>query len=1526
MKMEKTLIILATAWGPQHGGINSFNYDFVKSLGEVFHRCVRVICVVPKMTSEEKEDAAGSHVELIDLSNPPSGEKLEAGHAAEIIRHLNLMETTPDNTVWLGHDLFTGGAAVEAAIQTKSASAIIHHMSYAAYEAYKSGSSGKAQDKVNEQRRIFDKAKFCFAVGPLLRDALNDLLYGEGKVSMIIPGLPTGIKPRTLPKTFTAVMFGRLDPDADRIKQGRLGIAAMGSAYRQTLENPGLPQILHDRPRLKLYGIDSNDETKLRKFAEEQAGAVFDFHPLPFDTNRTALLKELSFTSVALMPSWHEGFGLVGWEAIGAEVPLILSRTSGLYRFLSETFSGSGTGCIYEVDIKGREAEDPPFYQDEDVEAIAQKILNVAANLEKAKSSAKQLKVLLKDYTWERSAKEFAKALNWDFPNPPTGNGSGIDEKTILIKDSTGSTAFDSPTSLSSISKFNDWTLHSITTFSILGIDKPLSLDHAWIPLKTIVQSDADLEEVELSKALEGYHSWDKRQPARDVKEIDPETIGRFVHHCVIIAGPGMGKSTLLKKLARVYSEDGYPTVLIRLPVLAARILQAGNGFEESIFSLGLDGSGIDSSDLAELKAQQWTILCDGLDECGRHQDLICQELIKLAAGHSQYRIIVATRPIGYVSALLKQWRHYELLPLNPDKVESYLATILGDVFKPESEELQKIQVFAKHQIDQNKTSDIMVRTPMLLGIVTSLAIRRVNFGQTKSSLYERIFRLFGETQTTRTVSDLPKATLLRFLEILGWITIKYPTYYLEETIKKCSKILADELQISLLNSQVTCEKCLNHWESVGMLEKLRHAGNVTVTFIHKTFGEYAAARHLVAKENKNQLTMIALELDNPSFTETLVFAGSLGLVNEVVSEMLKKADEPLIRQKMVGKILEIISNSETALDTVILNSILDIAFPYLTSSSRLVAFPIAEGILAVCKRFPVEVCPRAALLIDHPQSWTKLAAWAIVTVGGLSYYKLESLIQAFKELPTMAGDKGKLFSGDFRIHLNNRRLIEAFTLSAIEQIIANCSSIEVKEIIGTSLQKDFMTVGLSMRITSLLNAHGIRELSDAMHSHWFDYSLIDRFNEPEYINAQEKAIREIFGNLQKSVCSLVPKVPYDEAVPKNLLYLSAFIDASGYGNMPISDIWDWREPYDNEAIQETLCGIVKISGIDPVCLGHETHILLQDFSKNGITNIYKRTVHVDTNPDWELVQHSNLDIQKIERALYHRSDWIVQLAANLLININDVFELNNIVKRVLKNGRSTSLWAAIEIGKKTDEIYLTELVIERLQKPLSSGCQYLFKFLSERKPKLDDILLYILRSGLMYSDPITATNAAELSESVATPGLDQLKTLLNEAYLYWKNHEEPYPVNGGVIPDSPRAKILAARLKISLPKHSDLLQYASDVRSDVKDIAEPILFEHLKSNESLRDAFLSGIKNCEIQADLLTESIRLRVPFSDEHCANICDLLNHSDAKIRSAAVELLRSGRLNQDQINFWVCKLLEDKEQDIREMALQLLNQII
>ena len=64
---RKTLVALATAWGPKHGGINSFNYDFVKALGVAFHDAVAVYCVVPNATDDEIQDARNAFVTLVRL-------------------------------------------------------------------------------------------------------------------------------------------------------------------------------------------------------------------------------------------------------------------------------------------------------------------------------------------------------------------------------------------------------------------------------------------------------------------------------------------------------------------------------------------------------------------------------------------------------------------------------------------------------------------------------------------------------------------------------------------------------------------------------------------------------------------------------------------------------------------------------------------------------------------------------------------------------------------------------------------------------------------------------------------------------------------------------------------------------------------------------------------------------------------------------------------------------------------------------------------------------------------------------------------------------------------------------------------------------------------------------------------------------------------------------------------------------------------------------------------------------------------
>lgn len=111
------------------------------------------------------------------------------------------------------------------------------------------------------------------------------------------------------------------------------------------------------------------------------------------------------------MPSWHEGFGLVAWEAIAAGVPLIVCENSGVYQLLDEEFHGNGTGCVYPVDILG--TVDKPFFRDRDLDSVVTALTKIAKDTGKARQQAGKLRNLLGKYTWPACAEQVATAFEW---------------------------------------------------------------------------------------------------------------------------------------------------------------------------------------------------------------------------------------------------------------------------------------------------------------------------------------------------------------------------------------------------------------------------------------------------------------------------------------------------------------------------------------------------------------------------------------------------------------------------------------------------------------------------------------------------------------------------------------------------------------------------------------------------------------------------------------------------------------------------------------------------------------------------------------------------------------------------------------------------------------------------------------------------------------------------------------------------------------------------------------------------------
>ncbi|WP_218017395.1 glycosyltransferase, partial [Hydrogenophaga taeniospiralis] len=410
----------ATSWGPKFGGINAFNTDLLQAIAAAHWQWLRVICFVAACDEVDIQTArAQDQVTLINLGLSTGAMGPE--HAPLVASKLDALDFS--NTVWLGHDRITGAIANAMAAEHGGRSALIHHMSYDHYESFAENSQ-TAAGKQHLQKTLFEAATVRMAVGPLLRDALADMLdVLNSEIPMLVPGLAE-IEVKKHHRKFIAFISGRLDAGARKIKQAQLGVAGFAHAVRQCDCTVGLPDSLKGagEPKILLRGIDmeapidpgfADAEQELRAFAEEHAHRAINLQALPYCHNRQELFNELRTASVCLMTSWHEGFGLVAWEAVAAGVPLILSQKSGVYQLLKEKHLEQ---WVHALDIKG--SHQPPYFNVADKQATAEALIQVAQQQREFQEKAHLLRAtLLEEYTWRHGADAFVQALGWQAPN-----------------------------------------------------------------------------------------------------------------------------------------------------------------------------------------------------------------------------------------------------------------------------------------------------------------------------------------------------------------------------------------------------------------------------------------------------------------------------------------------------------------------------------------------------------------------------------------------------------------------------------------------------------------------------------------------------------------------------------------------------------------------------------------------------------------------------------------------------------------------------------------------------------------------------------------------------------------------------------------------------------------------------------------------------------------------------------------------------------------------------------------------------
>ena len=1066
------------------------------------------------------------------------------------------------------------------------------------------------------------------------------------------------------------------------------------------------------------------------------------------------------------------------------------------------------------------------------------------------------------------------------------------------------------------------WVNDNNERFSIFGVKTPLSINQ-WLPLKAAVVDNDIEEETDLARAMAQYHDGDTGRSRSETTFSDAEWVGRFYYRAVVTAGPGLGKSTLLTKIAKLYARDGFPVLKVRLSAVAAS-MQSGQTFVESVLMWGLDGSGISPQEALSAGFQDWVLLCDGLDECHSHQETVAKGLKQFAVGHPHARIVVTTRPIGYSTAELWGWRHYELWPLGEDKGPEHLVRLIQAAVPTSSILHERAPGISAAEIENSASAKVISRSPQLLGMAASLIIRGGSLGSSKAKLYQNLFDLIDSAPNLRPGAPITsRPVLTRALNAFGWALMVNPLASTQSVVSFCGDVLSPDLGVPALKALEIATEALRHWEDVGLIEQIHCGSAKLLTFTHKTFAEFAAARYLHSLKTDTQRAEIISRIETAAWSEILAFASSLGLADLMLTELL--ADGRERNAGSINRALSLLIDSEMPVSTEIRKRIVELAFDAAVNNEADDVFAVGLALSDLASVGGDFIGPWTTTHLQASKFSTKLIAWTCAVDAGPAFYELDAVAEAIPTLAAEAGPAlGSSLLGGLRVKITkDRDLLQRLALSFVRAALDEWPGDKVTEYVHQHFNvSPFDTYGFYSKLEKLLSAKGLR----------VDYSKIlggamnalSQF--APSVNGYDLAVR---ASLEAMLTALAPPNGVEQSIDleKNPpLHFSAFLGIIGYGEVIASDVWAWTKPFDLTIVREVLHAVATVSLVDRRSLALEAAAMLQRLHDTPTSTIYQALspkVLVDVpEPEWSNAKSLKLSVPNLETALNHGSSWFVSAAANLLMGHEDTTE--DRIAKLLTSGQNYGLAAAAYLSQALGSETATKLLLDRIEGPVVPGFRYLFITIKDLAPPWSVRIAAAIEKGLMSTSPRLAEEAAALARNYVLAQADVDPNVLNDAFDYWLRKEEPYPQESGVVPDSPRNILLESLLHLGDVDDARLFGLCRDARDDVRKIAKEAVLKRAASSDDVRGQLVFRILAKNLPPALLSQVLTSKIPFSRQEINQLRGLLTDEKPTWRLAATRLLDAFYLEPESIRATAQHLSEDMEPEVRRTAMRILRQ--
>ena len=311
--------------------------------------------------------------------------------------------------------------------------------------------------------------------------------------------------------------------------------------------------------------------------------------------------------------------------------------------------------------------------------------------------------------------------------------------------------------------------------------------------------------------------------------------------------------------------------------------------------------------------------------------------------------------------------------------------------------------------------------------------------------------------------------------------------------------------------------------------------------------------------------------------------------------------------------------------------------------------------------------------------------------------------------------------------------------------------------------------------------------------------------------------------------------------------HFGAFLQLAQIMKVSPTDVKIWADVDDFSHVQELIRVAASIFELSLERLAAEVRHFYED---TGDQKRFRECFYVsDMIPsvdaaevNWERAKQVEFDNTVLEELVHHPSLWLKVLAACVLDFRMSEPERFKACGRMLQNGQNKTLHIAAKMTEKLPDHEGHELILARLREPMTPGVHYLFEQLAEDEFPVEHSHSDVLELGLMSSSAKVAESAAKWCGASVDGSETWLRRLLRQAFAYWTINEQPYPENGGIVPDSPRKELYCVLRAIDNFKFNELAELAMDRRSDVSGLAMQNLFNLVSGSDDDRNQLVGEL------------------------------------------------------------------------------------